>query len=144
MKRLSLRVIAFAAFAAAFAMAPMSRAADAPASAPAAANEKDFTLVAVMLGDSKFWMPSTIVVNEGDKVKLTLRNEIPGEANQHGFSIGEYHIEEVVTRGTPKTVEFVADKPGVFNYVCQMHPAHIGGQLIVRAKGGIRPAAAKH
>ncbi|HYA35036.1 MAG TPA: cupredoxin domain-containing protein [Candidatus Binataceae bacterium] len=142
MKRVALRVLAFAAFAAAFAIAPMSRAADAPA--PAAANEKDFTLVAVMLGDSKFWLPSTIVVNEGDKVKLTLRNEIPGEANQHGFSIPEYHIEEVVTRGTPKTVEFVADKPGVFNYVCQMHPAHIGGQLIVRAKAGIRPAAAKH
>jgi nitrous-oxide reductase len=115
-------------------------AADAPA-APgatmAAAEEpgtKAFTLVSVEVDDTKFWLPSTITVDQGDKVKLTLKNQVPGASNQHGFTIPGYNITEVVTRGTPKTITFVADKSGVFPYACQLHPAHVGGQLVVTAK----------
>ena len=28
-------------------------------------------------------------------------------------------------------VEFVADKSGIFQISCQLHPAHVGGQLLV-------------
>jgi nitrosocyanin len=94
----------------------------------------NFTLVSVLIDDVKFWLPSTIVVNQGDKVKLTLKNQVPGADVTHGFTIPGYNIAEVVTRGQPKTITFVADKAGVFPYYCQLHPAHIGGQLIVRAK----------
>ncbi len=112
--------------------ATIASAADAPtAAASAAGNEKTFTLVSVMIDDVKFWLPSTIVVDQGDKVKLVLKNQVPGAENQHGFSIPAYNITEVVTRGEPKTITFVADKPGVFPYVCQLHAAHVGGQLIV-------------
>jgi len=59
-------------------------------------------------------------------------NNVPTDPNQHGFKIGGgYNVEAVVTRGEPKTVEFVADKAGVFPITCQLHPAHVGGQLIV-------------
>ena len=95
---------------------------------------KSFTLVSVMIDDVKFWLPSTIVVNQGDTVKLTLKNQVPGTENTHGFTIPAYNITQVVTRGAPTTVSFVADKPGVFTYFCQLHAAHVGGQLIVRAK----------
>ncbi len=118
--------------------ATTASAADAPA-APAASNEKTFTLVSVMIDDVKFWLPSTIVVDQGDKVKLVLKNQVPGAENQHGFSIPGYNITEVVTRGEPKTITFVADKTGVFPFVCQLHAAHVGGQLIVRAKEGLTP-----
>jgi len=37
----------------------------------------------------------------------------------------------VVDRGEPKEVEFVADKVGIFPTICQLHPAHVGGQLVV-------------
>ena len=49
-------------------------------------------------------------------------------------SIPDFKVQEVVTRGQDKTIEFVADKPGVFPYYCQLHAAHIGGQLEVRPK----------
>jgi nitrosocyanin len=104
------------------------------AAKPAPEEVKKFTVVAVMIDDVKFWLPSTIVVDQGDKVQLTLKNQVPGKENQHGFSIPEYKITELVTRGEPKTVEFTADKPGVFAYYCQVHPAHVGGQLIVRPR----------
>jgi nitrosocyanin len=115
-------------------------AADAPPAAgatTAAAEEpgtKAFNLVSVEVNDTKFWLPSTITVDQGDKVKLTLKNQVPGASNQHGFTIPAYNITEVVTRGTPKTITFVADKTGVFPYSCQLHPAHVGGQLVVNAK----------
>lgn len=112
------------------------RAAEAQPSAAAAASgpTANFTLVSVLIDDVKFWLPSTIVVNQGDTVKLTLKNQVPGADTTHGFAIPDYNIKEVISRGAPKTITFVADKPGVFPYFCQLHAAHVGGQLIVKAK----------
>jgi plastocyanin len=93
--------------------------------------EKTFTIVAEQINKSKFWFPSNIMVNQGDKVKLVLKNDIEGADNTHGFTIPAYGITEVVTRGVPKTVTFTADKAGIFPYNCQLHPAHIGGELLV-------------
>ena len=105
-------------------------------SSEAAPGEKKFTLVSEQIGDTKFWLPSTIVVDPGDKVTLTLKNEVPGAAvATHGFELPAFHISEVVTRGEkPKVVHFTADKPGVYPYYCQLHGAHVGGQLVVEAK----------
>lgn len=97
---------------------------------------RSFKLVSVEVDGTKFWLPSVIAVEQGDKVKLTLENAVPGASNQHGFTIPDYNITEVVTRGTPKVITFVADKPGVFQYSCQLHPAHVGGSLIVEPKSG--------
>jgi len=98
--------------------------------APARAVKK-FTLVSVLIGETKFWLPSTIIVDQDDKVQLTLKNQVPGPENQHGFTIPDYSIVTLVTRGTPTVIDFTADKPGVFPYFCQLHPAHVGGQLVV-------------
>jgi nitrosocyanin len=130
------------------AMAPVARAqgSAAPAAAPstttagsseAAPGEKKFTLVSEQIGDTKFWFPSTLVVEQGDKVTLNLKNEVPGSAVTHGFALPEYNISEIVTRGEkPKVVHFTADKPGIYPYYCQLHGAHIGGQLVVEPKRG--------
>jgi nitrosocyanin len=113
----------------------------APAAAPSTttagssevgAGEKKFTLASEQIGDTKFWLPSTIVVQQGDKVTLNLKNEVPGSAVTHGFELPAYNVSEVVTRGEkPKVVHFTADKAGVFPYYCQLHGAHVGGQLVV-------------
>lgn len=102
--------------------------------APAAEGPKKFTLASELVGQTKFWLPSTIIVDQGDKVELTLKNEVPGQENQHGFSIPAYGIVTLVTRGEPKKIEFTADKVGVFPYICQVHAAHVGGQLVVHPK----------
>ncbi len=110
----------------------------APPAAPAPAMEepgtRSFTMVSIEADGAKIWLPSVIAVEQGDKVKLTLKNLVPGADNKHGFTIPAYNITEVVTRDEPKTVSFVADKAGVFPFSCQLHPAHIGGSLIVEPK----------
>ena len=103
--------------------------------AASASTERTFTVVAEQINKSKFWFPSTLMVNQGDKVKLVLKNDIEGADITHGFTIPGYGITEVVTRGVPKTVTFTADKAGIFPYHCQLHPAHIGGELLVVPKG---------
>ena len=147
MFKLALRTLAatliVGAVAAAF--SSTARAQGAPAAAPStstagssdiAPGEKKFTLVSEQLGDTKFWLPSTIVVEPGDKVTLTLKNEVPGSAVTHGFELPAFKISAVVTRGDkPKVVHFTADKAGIYPYYCQLHPGHVGGQLVVEPSG---------
>jgi heme/copper-type cytochrome/quinol oxidase subunit 2 len=90
-----------------------------------------FTVVNVEYEGTKIWVPSTLVVKKGTTVKLKLINKVPSDPNQHGFAIPAYNIAEVVTRGEDKTIEFKADKDGIFPINCQLHPAHVGGELVV-------------
>ena len=139
--RAMLKTMAAIAVVASFMISGANRIAMAQGAAPAAPapamdepGTRSFTMVSVEVDDAKIWLPSVIAVEQGDKVKLTLKNLVPGAVNQHGFTIPAYNITEVVTRGEPKTVTFVADKAGVFPFSCQLHPAHIGGSLIVEPK----------
>jgi nitrosocyanin len=90
-----------------------------------------FTVVNIEYEGTKIWTPGTLVVPKGAKVTVKLVSNVPSEPNQHGFAIPAYNIAEVVTRGEPKTVQFTADKPGVFPITCHLHPAHVGGELVV-------------
>lgn len=90
-----------------------------------------FTVVNIEYEGSKIWVPGTLVVKKGSLVKVKLVNNVPSDPNQHGFAIAAYNVAEVVTRGEPKTLEFKADKEGVFPITCQLHPAHVGGELVV-------------
>jgi nitrosocyanin len=104
-----------------------------PVVRPAHAEDQtmSFTIVNVEYEGSKIWTPGTIVVKKGTLVKLKLINNVPSEPNQHGFAIPAYNVAEVITKGEPKSVEFKADKEGVFPIICQLHPAHVGGELVV-------------
>jgi heme/copper-type cytochrome/quinol oxidase subunit 2 len=99
---------------------------------PAAADEsKKFTLINVLLDDTKIWLPSSIMVQQGDAVELTLINKLD---DPHGFEIKAFGIEQVVQPKSQMTVKFTASKAGVYNYICQMHPPHLGGQILVLSK----------
>ena len=91
--------------------------------------ERTITLVNLEYEGTKIWLPGTIVVKKGTKVTLKLINNTP--SGVHGFQIPGYGVEAVVEKGEPKTVEFTADKVGIFETKCQLHPAHVGGQLVV-------------
>jgi nitrosocyanin len=91
----------------------------------------EFTVVNIEYEGSKLWLPSDLIVHKGDKVKVKLINNVKADPNQHGYAIAAFNVAAVVTRGEPTSVEFVADKAGVFPITCQLHPAHIGGQLLV-------------
>ena len=98
---------------------------------PALADDMSFTVVNVDYEGTKIWVPGTLVVKKGTRVKLRLINNVPSDPNQHGFAIPAYSIAEIVNRGEPKQIEFTADKEGVFPIICQLHPAHVGGELVV-------------
>lgn len=89
-----------------------------------------FTEVNVEYEGSKLWLPGTITVKKGTKVTIKLINNAP--SGQHGFSIPAFNVAEIVDKGDTKTVEFTADKAGIFPIICQLHPAHVGGQVVVQ------------
>jgi nitrosocyanin len=94
-----------------------------------AENVKEFTLVNVEYEGSKIWLPGTVIVKKGDRVRIKLINNVP--SGEHGFAIPEFNVVDKVFKGEPRSHEFVADKAGVFKMFCQIHPAHVGGQLLV-------------
>jgi len=97
----------------------------------AAAEPKKFTLMNVALDGTKIWLPSSLIVHQGEEVELTLINKLE---DPHGFKIEEVGIEEVVQPKAQTTVKFTASQPGVYSYICHIHPPHIGGQMLVLSK----------
>ncbi len=82
--------------------------------------------------------PNKIEVAQGDRVTIHLTNIEQTTDELHGIGIGEYNINVVVDPGETKTVEFVADKPGVYPYYCTnfcsaLHQ-EMQGYLLVKPK----------
>ena len=96
---------------------------------------RKFTVVNVLYEGAKMFVPSVLIAEQGETVQIRIVNKIPGDPPNHGFAIPAFDVEEVVNSGETKTVEFVADKAGLFDVKCQLHPAHISAQLIVRDGG---------
>ena len=96
----------------------------------AAGEVRTLQAVAIEAGGTKFWLPSTIVAKKGDTVKIHAVSKVPGANNVHGFAIDEFKVEALVD-DKGKDFEFVASKAGIFPIRCHLHPAHIGGQLVV-------------
>lgn len=94
----------------------------------AMAEPKKLTLINVRLEGVKIWLPSSLMVQAGDEVELTLINKLD---DPHGFKLAAFGIEEVVQPNAQTTVKFTAAKAGSHNYICQMHPAHLGGNLFI-------------
>jgi nitrosocyanin len=103
------------------------------------AEDVSVTMVNVEYEGTKLWLPGTVVVKRGTRVRIKLVNNVPSEPS-HGFAIPAYGVAEVVTRGEPKQVEFTADRDGIFPIICQLHPSHVGGQLVVLADPGVAPS----
>ncbi|HXF04267.1 MAG TPA: Sec-dependent nitrous-oxide reductase [Blastocatellia bacterium] len=82
--------------------------------------------------------PWKIEVNQGDLVTIHLTNIEQTTDELHGFGLNEYNINVVVDPGETKTIEFVANKPGVFPFYCTnfcsaLHQ-EMQGYLLVKPK----------
>lgn len=73
---------------------------------------KSFTMTA------KQWefVPSTITVNEGDIVNLSITSTDVA----HGFSLRQFGVSADLQPGKTVQVEFVADKKGTFSFICNV------------------------
>ena len=81
--------------------------------------------------------PSRLEVNEGETVRITIRSS----DTKHGFGIDDLDIEEEVPRrGSPVTIEFVAEEAGEFRIKCTEYCGRghrrMRGVLVVRPRGG--------
>jgi len=77
------------------------------------------------------WMPSQIVVDQGDQVTLEFVG-INGAA--HPTTIEGYEQTVTVRRGEVADVTFTADRPGVFVISCATHQPSMVGELVVLAR----------
>jgi nitrosocyanin len=92
---------------------------------------REVTLVNIEFEGAKIWVPGPVVVNKGDTVKIKAINNVKSDPPVHGLAIEAYGIQAVVNMGKPESIEFKADKAGIFPIICHLHPPHIGTQLVV-------------
>ena len=89
---------------------------------------KQFTMTA------KDWQftPSTITVNKGDKVKLT----VTALDKNHGFALPDFNVNVNLPKGEAQVIEFTADKQGTFTFFCSVFcgsgHGNMKGSLIVK------------
>lgn len=79
-------------------------------------NGKNVEVYMVLVRSS--FEPYKIEVNKGDKVTIHMTNIEQTTDELHGLGILEYNMNVVVDPGETKTIEFTADKPGVYAYYC--------------------------
>jgi len=92
---------------------------------------RELTLVNIKYEGSNIWVPGPLVVKKGDRVRIRAINNVKDDPAEHGLAIDEFGVKLVVNRGKPETVEFVADKAGIFRVWCHLHLPHVTTQLIV-------------
>ena len=70
-----------------------------------------------LTGEFHRWEPAVLVVHKGDKVVLTVNNP---RGHAHSFILPEFGVAtpRLEKRGGTATVEFTADKVGVFQFAC--------------------------
>ncbi|MBZ5700633.1 MAG: Sec-dependent nitrous-oxide reductase [Acidobacteriia bacterium] len=91
-----------------------------------------------MIAVRSHFEPWKVEVNQGDTVTIHLTNIEQTTDELHGFGLNEYNINVVVDPGETKTIEFVANKAGVFPYYCTnfcsaLHQ-EMQGYLLVKPK----------
>lgn len=77
------------------------------------------------------WLPSQIIVTEGDEVSLEF---IGINGAEHPTTIVGYDKTLVLKRGHVVKLEFIADKAGTFPIICAHHRPSMVAELIVSPK----------
>ena len=94
-----------------------------------------------MLAVRSSFEPNNFEVNKGDHVTIYLTNIEQTTDELHGLAFLEYNINIVVDPGETKTIEFTADKGGVYPYYCTnfcsaLHQ-EMQGYMLVKGSGAV-------
>jgi plastocyanin len=99
-----------------------------------------FTEVDEHIDEEKMAIPpdmfsqDTIVVKEGDRVKIHFYNLEPIESQEHHtFTINDpaYNIHNDINAEENTVIEFTSSKEGVYDYLCTYHQPTMRGELVV-------------
>lgn len=89
---------------------------------------KEFTVT----GKNYSFSPASLIVNRGDRVKITFKNA----EGTHVWKVDEFNAEtKKLKAGEEETIAFVADKSGTFEYYCSIgehRTLGMKGSLIVK------------
>jgi len=81
--------------------------------------ERNGTTVEVWMSATRsHYTPDIVRVKQGDTVKLHITNTEQTRDATHGFAIANYNIQASLDPGETSNFEFVADKPGAWNFYC--------------------------
>jgi len=80
------------------------------------------------------FVPKTINVKKGERVRLS----VTAEDVDHGISIQEFGIDQIIKAHETKVIEFNADKAGRFGVICSVfcgdgHPDMVGELIVADA-----------
>jgi len=78
---------------------------------------------------ANIWLPSTIIVQKGSEVSITLKNL---SEKEHGFAVDRLGTKEILPAGKVTTITLKPTASGTLKYYCPLHPGHIGGQLLIQ------------
>jgi nitrosocyanin len=74
---------------------------------------KEFTVT----GENFSFTPNKLTVNKGDTVSITFKNN----EGFHDFVLDEFNIRtKQIKAGEQQTVQFIADKTGIFEFYCSV------------------------
>ncbi len=91
----------------------------------------EMAIVNIEFEGTKVWVLGSLVVKKGETVKIKAINNVKSDPPVHGLAIEAYGIQTLVNVGKPETIEFKADKAGIFPIICHLHPPHLDTQLVV-------------
>jgi plastocyanin len=101
----------------------------------AASAAREITLETKKINEAVHWTPEKIEVVPGEKIKFTVKHDLEGGFDFHGFFIPVLNVSEQVNRHQPKVVEVTIPnslKPGEYPIGCQFHPKHVKATLVVK------------
>ncbi|MEI6398153.1 MAG: cupredoxin domain-containing protein [Pseudomonadota bacterium] len=89
---------------------------------------QQITLTNKIVDGKKTWLPAELKVKVGQPVELFLVNTLP---DPHGFNLPGLAPDVVVPGNSKTKVKFTPSKKETIKYTCQLHPAHVGGSVVV-------------
>jgi plastocyanin len=101
--------------------------------ASAAQTPPELRAIALAVEGQFVWLPGTMTFSLGEKVRLHLFNYDKLTPEGHGFAMpGILNRPIFLAPTADQTIEFTADKPGIYRYFCHIHgDIHLGGEIVV-------------
>lgn len=103
-----------------------------PVAGPPAGTPEGIVIIAT---DNKFDKTS-LTVKANEEVTLTLVNRGVAIHNFHVLNVKDKSGKEITTQlltgGKSETIKFVIEKPGTYDYLCDVHPVEMRGKLTVQ------------
>ena len=73
--------------------------------------------------------PVALKAKKGHKIRIQVTNTASDK--EHGFSIDDFNIHQVVGPGRVTIVTFTSNKTGTFKVYCQIHATHKPSELTI-------------